>query len=75
MLKWEVFNNSYVINQHNYYTIKDYPHVDHQIKIYVYFQYIKTCLWLVLVFFFCDEQKILLYHAWTLTYYVMKCVF
>jgi hypothetical protein len=48
----------YVINQHHCDKIKDYPHVDHQIKKYFYFQYIKTCLWLVLVFFCDKEQKL-----------------
>jgi hypothetical protein len=34
----------YVIIQHDCDKIKDYPHVNHQIKKYFYFQYIKICL-------------------------------
>ncbi len=46
----------YVINQHHCDKIKDYPHVDHQIKKYFYSQYIKSCLWLVF-YFFCDKEQ------------------
>jgi hypothetical protein len=46
-----------VINQYHCDKIKEYPHVDHQIKKHFYFQYIKTCLWL-LVFFGDKIQKL-----------------
>jgi hypothetical protein len=49
-------NIIYVINQHRCDKIKDYLHADYQIKIYFYFQYIKTCLWLLLVFL-CKDKK------------------
>jgi len=44
----------FVINQHHCDKIKDYPHVDHEIKKHFYFQYIKTCLCLFV--FLCDKE-------------------
>jgi len=51
----------YVINQYHYDKIKKYLHVDRQIIKHLYFQYIKTCLWLFFSFF-CDkiQKKIIL---------------
>jgi hypothetical protein len=53
-------HNEYVINQHHCDKNKDYPHVDHFLKKELYFQYIKTCLWL-LVFFVTRTSDCLLY--------------
>jgi hypothetical protein len=44
----------YVISQHHCDKFKDYPHVDHEIKKHFYFQYIKTCLCLLV--FSCDKE-------------------
>ncbi len=40
----------YVINQHHCDKIKDFLHVDHEMKKLFYFPYIKTYLWLLFCF-------------------------
>jgi hypothetical protein len=51
----------YVINQHHCDKTKDYPHVDHWIKEHLYFQYIKTCLCIFLIYFVTRSRSCLLY--------------
>jgi hypothetical protein len=48
----------YMINQHHCHKIKDYHHVDRQIKEHFNFQYIETCLNGYLFFFGDTEHKL-----------------